>query len=184
MKISVDGGALNPKNNQRFGTSVFSENLFKALQLYDKKNQYKIYTFDNLKPRLFWLKGRISLEEFKQKNNIFLIGDAACHVKATTGGGIIPSLKAAHTLCDCILSKKDYGKEFKKQSGRELLLHLRIRNALNKFSDKDYGYLLSLMNQEKVKKILKKYDRDTPMPLVLNLLLREPRFLSFAKYIF
>ena len=119
-----------------------------------------------------------------QKGNIYLIGDAACQVKATTGGGIIPSLKAAHTLCDCILSKKDYGKEFKKQSGRELLLHLRIRNALNKFSDKDYGYLLSLMNQEKVKKILKKYDRDTPMPLVLNLLLREPRFLSFAKYIF
>jgi len=37
---------------------------------------------------------------------------------------------------------------------------------------------------EDVKKILKKYDRDTPMPLVLNLLLREPRFLSFAKYIF
>ena len=37
MKISVDGGALNPKNNQRFGTAVFSENLVKALSLYDKK---------------------------------------------------------------------------------------------------------------------------------------------------
>jgi len=72
MKISVDGGALNPKNNQRFGTAVFSENLVKALQLYDKKNQYYIYTFGNLRPKLFWLKGRISLEEFKQKKDVFL----------------------------------------------------------------------------------------------------------------
>ena len=36
----------------------------------------------------------------------------------------------------------------------------------------------------KVKKILKKYDRDTPIPLVLNLLLKEPRFLLFSKFAF
>ena len=119
-----------------------------------------------------------------QKDNIYLIGDAATQVKATTGGGIIPSLKAATTLCDCIINNKDYNKEFKKQSGKELLLHLKIRNILNKFADKDYDRLLDLMAQEKVKKILKKYDRDTPIPLVMNLLLREPRFLSFAKFAF
>jgi len=72
MKISVDGGALNPKNSQRFGTSVFSENLVTALKLYDKKNQYYIYTFGNLKPKLFWLKGRISIEEFINKKAVFL----------------------------------------------------------------------------------------------------------------
>ena len=72
MKISVDGGALNPKNNQRFGTAIFSENLVKALQLYDKKNQYKIYSFENLKPKLFWMKGRVSIEEFKKKSDVFL----------------------------------------------------------------------------------------------------------------
>jgi len=72
MKISVDGGALNQKNSQRFGTAVFSENLVKALRLYDKKNQYFIYTFENLKPRLAWLKGRVSLEELKQKKDVFL----------------------------------------------------------------------------------------------------------------
>ena len=121
-------------------------------------------------------------KQIMQKDNVYLIGDAATQVKATTGGGIIPSLKAAHTLCDCIINNKNYNKEFKKQSGRELLLHLKIRNILNKFSDKDYDYLLKLMNQEKIKKILKKYDRDTPIPLVLNLLLREPRFLLFSKF--
>ena len=119
-----------------------------------------------------------------QKGNIFLIGDSASHVKATTGGGIVPSLKAARTLCGCIINHKDYNKEFKKQSGKELLLHLRVRSALNKLSDKDYDYLLSLMDQEKVKLILKKYDRDMPIPLVINLLLKEPRFLSFSKFAF
>jgi geranylgeranyl reductase family protein len=134
-----------------------------------------------------WESGLIPLYNPKkmiQKDNVYLIGDAATQVKATTGGGIIPSLKAAHTLCDCIINNKNYNKEFKKNSGRELLLHLKIRNVLNKFSDRDYGRLLNLMSQEKVRKILKKYDRDTPIPLVANLLLKEPRFLLFSKMIF
>ena len=134
-----------------------------------------------------WESGLIPLYNPKkiiQKDNIYLIGDAATQVKATTGGGIIPSLKAAHTLCDCIINSKNYSKEFRKQSGKELLLHLRIRKILNKFSDKDYDKLLSLMSQEKVRKILKKYDRDTPIPLVTNLLLKEPRFLYFSKVLF
>lgn len=136
---------------------------------------------------LCWESGIIPLYDPNktiQKENVYLIGDAATQVKATTGGGIIPSLKAATTLCGCIINKKNYNKEFKKQSGRELLLHLKIRNSLNKFLDNDYDKLLKLMNQDKVKKILKKYDRDTPMPLVLNLLLREPRFLLFSKFAF
>ncbi len=136
---------------------------------------------------LCWESGIIPLydpNKIIQKENVYLIGDAATQLKSTTGGGIIPSLKAAKTLCDCIVNNKDYNKEFKKQSGKELLLHLKIRNVLNKFSDNDYDRLLKLMNQEKVKKILKKYDRDTPIPLVLNLLLREPRFLLFSKFAF
>jgi len=135
---------------------------------------------------LCWESGLIPLYSPKktiQKGNVYLIGDAATQVKATTGGGIIPSLKAAQTLSDCIINSKDYNKQFKKKSGRELLLHLRIRNILNKFSDKDYDKLVDLMSQEKIRKILKKYDRDTPIPLVANLLLREPRFLLFSKMI-
>ena len=151
----------------------------------------KDYFYKFLKQRtrkkevLCWQSGIIPVynpKQIIQKGNIYLIGDAASQVKATTGGGIMPSLKAAHTLCDCIINNKDYNKEFKKQSGKELLLHLKIRNMLNKFSDKDYDYLLKLMSQEKVKEILKKYDRDAPIPLVLNLLLKEPRFLLFSKF--
>ena len=87
MKISVDGGALNPKNSQRFGTNVFSESLVNSFQLYYKKNQYFIYTFENLKPKLFWLKGRVSLEELKQKKNVFLALNQA--IPLFTSGKII-----------------------------------------------------------------------------------------------
>jgi len=131
-----------------------------------------------------WESGLIPLYNPKkviQSGNVYVIGDAASQVKATTGGGIIPSLKAANTLCGCIINNKDYGREFRMQSGKELLLHLKIRNLLNRFSDNDYDKLLELMAQDKVKKVLKKYDRDTPIPLVLNLILKEPRFLYFAK---
>ena len=151
------------------------------------------YFYNFLKSRtgseeiLCWESGLIPLYNPKkiiQKGNVYLIGDAATHVKATTGGGIIPSLKAAQTLCGCIIGNKDYNKEFKKHSGKELLLHLRIRNALNRFSDSDYDKLLGLMDSEKVKRILKKYDRDSPIPLVANLLLKEPRFLQFLSKAF
>jgi len=134
-----------------------------------------------------WESGLIPLYDPKriiQKDNVYLIGDAATQVKATTGGGIIPSLKAARTLCDCIVNNKNYNKEFKEQSGKELMMHLRIRNMLNKFSDKDYDKLVGLMDSEKVRRVLKKYDRDSPIPLVMNLLLKEPRFLGFGKVLF
>lgn len=133
---------------------------------------------------LCWESGLIPLYDPRrviQKGNIYLIGDAASQVKATTGGGIIPSLKAAHTLCDCIVNNKNYNREFKRQSGRELLLHLKVRDMLNMFSDGDYDRLLELMSHEKVRNILKKYDRDSPIPLVISLLVKEPRFLCFSR---
>lgn len=72
MKISVDGGGLGAKRGERFGNYVFSENLIKALSLYDKKNHYEVYTFDRLKPRLAWSKVRLSIEEFRTKKDVFL----------------------------------------------------------------------------------------------------------------
>jgi len=53
MKISLDGGALNPKDNQGFGTSTFSENLVKALNLYDKKINILFTLFRILNQKYF-----------------------------------------------------------------------------------------------------------------------------------
>jgi len=119
-----------------------------------------------------------------QKGNVFLVGDAASMVKATTGGGIIQGLIAARALADSIVNKKNYNKEWKKTIGRDLLIHLKMRNIMNKFSTKDWDYLIELFNKEKIKKILASYDRDFPSRFLVKLVLTEPRLLYFLKYIF
>jgi len=119
-----------------------------------------------------------------QKENIFLVGDAASMVKATTGGGIIQGMIAARTLADSIINKKDYNKEWKKAIGRDLLIHLKIGSMMNKFSAKDWNYLIELFNKEKTKNILENYDRDFPSRFLVKLVLTEPRLLYFLRHVF
>ena len=68
-----------------------------------------------------------------QKDNIYLIGDAALQVKATAYGGIIQSLEAAKATSQSILYGEDYLKLCKKSLRKELWLHLQIRKVLDKF---------------------------------------------------
>ena len=119
-----------------------------------------------------------------QKGNIFLVGDAATHVKATTGGGIIPGMGAAEALADSIKNNKNYDKEWRKKVGKDLWIHLKIRETLNKFSDKDYNYLIDLMKQERISSMLAKHEREYPSKFMVKMLLREPRFLYFMKHLF
>lgn len=72
MKISVDGGGLGAKKGERFGNYIFSQNLIQALAEFDKKNQYCFYTFDKIKPFFAWSKIQLSLQELKEKKDIFL----------------------------------------------------------------------------------------------------------------
>lgn len=118
-----------------------------------------------------------------QRNNIYLVGDAAAHVKATTGGGIVPGLIAAECLAESILQDKDYQKLLSKRVNTQLRVHLKVRKILDKFSKGDLSYLIKLCNQRKIKNILKKVSRDSPVKLLLLLAIREPRFLLFLKYL-
>jgi geranylgeranyl reductase family protein len=114
---------------------------------------------------------------------IFLVGDAARQVKATTGGGLIPSLLSATALAHSILNNKNYEKEFKKSIGKDLLLSLKIRNVLNKFTDKDYAYLIELFKNKNLKSVIEKFDREFPSTFIMKLLMQEPRLLRFVKYL-
>ncbi len=118
-----------------------------------------------------------SSAKISKDGNTFLIGDAAGMVKPTTYGGIIPGLLAANILAK---NFDNYEKEYKKNIEKDLKPGLLIRNTLNKFSDEDYNSLINLFKQEKLKRILEKYDRDFPSKFLFKLLLREPRLLKFA----
>jgi len=115
-----------------------------------------------------------------QKNNMYIIGDAALQVKASTGGGIVPGLKAAKILCKCICKNQNYEKKIFPIK-KELLMHLFIRKTLNKFKEKDYDELIDMLKNQK--KLFMKHSRDSSMKLMLNLILREPRLLKFGRYL-
>lgn len=118
------------------------------------------------------------------KDNKFLIGDAAGMVKATTGGGIIPSLIAAKQLTKSIKTKQNYERLWKRELNKPLKLHLYTRKILDKFEDKSIDKILELTNQDKIQKILGTHSRDKPINLILNLISKEPRYLLFLKELF
>ncbi len=118
-----------------------------------------------------------------KKENTYLVGDAATQLKATTGGGIIQGLKAAQALADSLLNKKDYEKEWKKEIGKDLLLHLKMRSIMDKFKDKDWGLLIKLFKKDKTKNIIESFDRDYPARFILKLILKEPGLLYFLKHL-
>jgi len=114
---------------------------------------------------------------------IYLLGDAAGQVKATTGGGIIQSLTAAEALAESITNKKDYKSEWKNKLGTDLWIHLKMRKIMDKFSSKDWKFLINLCKKNKVKSVIENYDRDYPSKFMMKLLITEPRMVYFARFL-
>mgnify|MGYP001602908886 FL=1 len=114
-----------------------------------------------------------------QKDNVFLVGDAATQCKSSTHGGIIQGMIGASALCEALINGKDYDRLWKKKLGKDLYVHLKIRDRIDKMSDDELNYMIKLVKQEKVKKILEAYDRDYASKIALKLFIKEPRFLRF-----
>lgn len=119
-----------------------------------------------------------------QNGNIFLIGDAAAQVKATTAGGIVQGLTAAGCLAESIEKGKDYEKEVKKKIGKELWLHSKARKVMDNFSERDYCLLVKLFNKKRNNEILEKHSRDSLSKFFIRLIINEPRLLFFIKNLF
>ncbi len=116
-----------------------------------------------------------------QHDDLYLVGDAATQVKATTLGGIIPGMMAAEELAKALKNTGNYETLWKKRIGKELFVHLMLRKFLDKFRDEDYNSLIELCKQEKVNRLIGEHDREFPSTLIMKVLLKEPRFLRFLK---
>jgi len=117
-----------------------------------------------------------------RKDNVYLVGDAAGLCKNTTGGGIITGMISGKLAAESILTGKSYEKLLAPLR-RELRIHQKIRETLNKFTDADYEKLISWMSVPKVKEILYKYPREFPSRFMLKLVLAQPKLLYFLKYL-
>ena len=117
------------------------------------------------------------------KNNLYIVGDAAGMVKATTGGGIIPGLKAAKVLANCLIKRKKYKRKLRKVR-KELKTQLIARKVLDHLNDEEIKKLFKLNRKEKNKKILEEIDRDNLKKIAIKLLLRNPTLITYAPKIY
>ena len=116
-------------------------------------------------------------------DNVLLLGDSACQVKATTGGGIVMLLSCAKYAADCIIKcvktnnfsrkaiKKYYEKPILVHIGKELKLHYMIRTVIENFSSEDFDNFVQILNTTNVGNIISFYgDMDFPKRMILKLL--------------
>lgn len=115
-----------------------------------------------------------------EQKNVYLIGDAATQVKATTAGGIIQSMIAAKCLVEAIKTGQRYTTLAKVALGRELWLHLKLRQLMDRFTPQDYNALIAYTNKPKIKELLGTHDRDKLFSFFFTMLWHEPRYLRFA----
>ncbi len=124
-------------------------------------------------------------------NNILLLGDSACQVKATTGGGIVMLLTCAKYSARCIVKcfktnnfskkfiKKNYEKLCASTIGRQLKIHYIIRSMLENFSNKDFEKLFKIIKTSNIKHLISFYgDMDFPRDLIFKLL-KNPLVITF-----
>jgi len=110
-------------------------------------------------------------------NDVYLVGDAAGHVKVSTVGGIVTGLRGAMGVAGAVLNGGPNGEL--KALRRELNIHRVIRNIFNRFTQDEYIKLLDLLNPD-TKHSLGRFHRDEATRLLLNLVLKQPRLLFFG----
>jgi flavin-dependent dehydrogenase len=120
-----------------------------------------------------WIPFRRNIEG----SHVYLVGDAAGHVKVTTVGGLVTGFRGALGVVDAITN----GGSSRHSSALrlELDLHLLIRRTLNHFREKDYAKLLGLLTPP-VKRSLSCFHRDETSKLLLQVFLKNPRLLPLA----
>ncbi len=115
---------------------------------------------------------RYGLIENSVSDNVILVGDAACHVKPFSGGGVIYGLigtEFAAEACVKSLEEENYSYQFFKENYDDVWKNklawpirkgLFMKNLIHSFSDWQLSLLFSTINATKIKKLLEFTDMD------------------------
>ncbi|RLB85883.1 MAG: hypothetical protein DRH15_02820, partial [Deltaproteobacteria bacterium] len=104
--------------------------------------------------------------------HVYLVGDAAGHVKVTTVGGVVTGLRGARAVARAI-EKGRFDRELIRLR-RELSLHRLIRKILHGFRQSDYVKLLDLLNPP-ARHLLGAITRDEADKLLMRIMIKQPR---------
>jgi flavin-dependent dehydrogenase len=103
---------------------------------------------------------------------VYLVGDAAAHVKVSTVGGIVTGFRGALGVAQALLQN---GKSEELGALRkELGTHWLIRRALHRFQQRDYSQLVDLLDAS-TRQSLGEINRDESARLLWNVVRRQPR---------
>ncbi|MEM4257803.1 MAG: NAD(P)/FAD-dependent oxidoreductase [Candidatus Thermoplasmatota archaeon] len=127
-------------------------------------------------------------------DNVMLVGDAAGHVKPTSGGGIYPALLCA-TQCATVAAEaletqdftdaflKKYHTTWTRDIGKELAIGMRFRNIYKKLNDQQLNNICQKLSSQKSIEIINQFgDIDYPSKLALPLLKKIPTFLKYIPH--
>ncbi|NOR85679.1 geranylgeranyl reductase family protein [archaeon] len=125
--------------------------------------------------------------------NSLLVGDAAGHTKATTGGGVVMGMRAATIAANCVCDAlkndnlkllKSYEKLWRKEIGRDLKYAQMFRKFLNSLNDKQLDKFVYISSRKEVTDFLKKHgDMDYPNKIIKKLILKPRVWLPYVVFI-
>lgn len=115
---------------------------------------------------------------------VFLVGDAAAQVKATSGGGIYPGLVAAEVLADSLQRVMDGGDEsyerrYMDEFGRELKRGMMMRKLFLKADDRKMDAVFDSVDNKIIRTVNRYGDIDYPMVAAKELVKKHPKLLKF-----
>lgn len=122
-------------------------------------------------------------------HNVMIVGDAACQVKPTSGGGIFTGLVGAKhcgNVAVKALEKDDFSSEMLSEYqklwyndiGDELKNGMRLRKIFKKLSDSDFEKIFNILDDEEILALISKYgDIDYPSRIA-KILFKKPRMLK------
>jgi flavin-dependent dehydrogenase len=105
--------------------------------------------------------------------DVYLVGDAASHVKVSTVGGIVTGFRGALGVVEAILNGGSSPRL--RALRRELDTHLFVRKLIHGFKQEQYSHLVDLLSN-RVRKDLEAHTRDEPGGILWRLCVHQPRF--------
>jgi digeranylgeranylglycerophospholipid reductase len=127
------------------------------------------------------------------KGRILLVGDAACHAKPLSGGGVYTGVRGAELCARAVSGFLKSGDEdalaaydslWKEDFGKELSRAFRIRKVFVNLNDKKIDSALRLFADPEVRRLMESEgDIDYPASLASSVLKLAPRLAKFSPQI-
>lgn len=116
------------------------------------------------------------------ENRLLLIGDAAGHVKPTSGGGLLVAFDASKLAGRYVLESinsndfnilTEYEEKFKNKYQKEFNYQFKVQKTLNLLSDEDLDYFFLKLRQNNCEELISEYgDMDKQSKLVKEFIKR------------